>query len=60
MKAILALRKMGFNGEEIAAMPEAQAVAYLDAYGEIVNPGSGTTYRVKRNAGKGRSRRGHR
>ena len=51
---------MGFNGEEIAAMPEAQAVAYLDAYGEIVNPGSGTTYRVKRNAGKGRSRRGHR
>ena len=58
MKAMLALRKIGFSGEEIAAMPEAQVGVYIDAYAEIVNPGnSGTTYRVKRSAHKGRSRR---
>ena len=53
------MRKLGFSGQEIAAMGHAEAGAWLDAYAEVVNPDtSGKTYVVKKKDRKKGIRRG--
>ena len=56
-KLHLALRKLGFSGAEINAMSHVEADGYLEAYSEVINPEKKTTYVVKRDAGKGNSKR---
>ncbi len=53
MKVMLALRKLGFKGDEITEMSQSEAEGYLEAYNEIVKSshdkgGKSTTYIVKR------------
>lgn len=51
----LALRKLGFNGDEIERMTEGEAKAWLLAYNELNNPPKKKTYKVlrKNKTGKG-------
>ena len=61
MKVELALRRLGFSGEEIAGMSGAEADAWLEAYNEVVNTGEKDgplKYRVRR--GPGNSLKGRR
>jgi len=50
----LALRKLGFNGEEIRAMSAGEARAWLLANSELINPPKKKTYKViKKDKAKG-------
>lgn len=49
----LALRKLGFTGPEIAAMPRGEALGWLDANREIHNPTKKKTYKVLRKKSHG-------
>jgi|GEM_PF-2011668 len=40
--------KVGFELQDILAMPEAEADGYLEAYSQLVNPPKAKTYMVKR------------
>jgi hypothetical protein len=52
-KISIALRRMGFSGDEIRTMPLEEALEYLGAFSEVLNPGKGgKTYQVRRR-GKG-------
>lgn len=59
---MLALRKLGFSGQEISAMSESEAGAWLEAYDEVISKDEGgpTKYVVKRDARKGPSSKGRR
>ncbi|MDR3629975.1 MAG: hypothetical protein P4L42_06540, partial [Desulfocapsaceae bacterium] len=51
-KTVLALLKLGFDLPVIMAMPEAEAVGYLESYNRIMSPESKKTYVVKPKRGK--------
>jgi hypothetical protein len=44
----LVLRKLGFTGGEIAAMPKGEALAWLEANRELNNPAPKKTYKILR------------
>jgi lipopolysaccharide export LptBFGC system permease protein LptF len=48
-KLIITLLKMGFSYQEAMNMPENDAVGYLEAYSEVINPEKkrAKTYKVK-------------
>jgi len=47
-KPILALLKLGLRLNEILAMPEEEMAGWLEAYGELINPEKGRTYKVRK------------
>lgn len=48
-KVMLALLKLGLKYDDIQAMPEYEAMAFIETYGDIINPNKTRRYVVKRN-----------